>query len=144
LCSLVLHVSVCPNPQGTCLGSRTASSLAITLEFSCFGRCNFRTPPEAGTPAMAVSSCSGNSDRKTYAQSQLQRNVMCLQCHHHRFAPLKRAPGSRGLVRRRALKQPASRSTTTRLIPCVVRCHLTLLTFHTHLSVTPRPTSDRV
>ena len=63
-------------PFGTGLGSRTASSLAITIEFSCFGRGNFMTLPEAGVLATAASLCVGTITRQPFAQSQLQRNVM--------------------------------------------------------------------
>ncbi len=48
----------------------------ITIEFSCFGRGNFMTPPEAGTLWLTVAPCRGAFARKPYAQSQLQRNVM--------------------------------------------------------------------
>jgi len=46
---LVLHVNVFPNPQGTCLATRNALPLDLTVELSSIGRGNLRTPPEAGT-----------------------------------------------------------------------------------------------
>ena len=73
---LVLDVSVFPNPQGTCLGSRNELPLDLTVEFSCFGRGNFMPPPKAGTLSWTVEPCYPSSSGWLYALSQLQRNVI--------------------------------------------------------------------